>query len=394
MRILMVDNEFPPLGGGMGTANQALLQCYAQRSDLEIDLITSGLDGTHELEHFAKQIRIIKVPVWNRNIHHSTWRELLLFAVQAARKSLQYHRSRPYDFCFAWSTVPAGAVALAVQHFTALPYAVWVSGPDIPGFEQRYNLLYPFLSPIIRRVWRKATYVIAKCAGEMEMIHAIDHDVNLRFIPNGVDLKIFRPGPVIPDDGPLNVICVARLIERKGQDQLIKAVKRLSDEGFDVTLSLVGTGDSQPWYKDYARRMGVQDRVRFEGYVPREQINSYYDHAHVFALPSFNEGMSLAALEAMATGLPLLVTRTGGTEELVQEGVNGFTFAWKDNDQLTSHLRILVKDRALARRMGAMSRARAASFGWDEIAAGFLDLFNQMPLGSAIQKPLYLRQKS
>jgi glycosyltransferase involved in cell wall biosynthesis len=140
--------------------------------------------------------------------------------------------------------------------------------------------------------------------------------------------------------------------------------------------------------------MGVQDRVRFEGYVPREQINSYYDHAHVFALPSFNEGMSLAALEAMATGLPLLVTRTGGTEELVQEGVNGFTFAWKDNDQLTSHLRILVKDRALARRMGAMSRARAASFGWDEIAAGFLDLFNQMPLGSAIQKPLYLRQKS
>ncbi|MGH7796366.1 MAG: glycosyltransferase, partial [Candidatus Binatia bacterium] len=324
--MLMLDNEFPPLGGGMGTANQALLECYARNSDLEIDLITSALGGRQQVEQFSKRIRIIKVPVWNRNIHHSTVRELLFYAAQALRTSLQYHRVRPYDFCFAWSTVPAGAVALALQRCTALPYAVWVSGPDIPGFEQRYNRLYPVLSPVIRRVWRKATYVVAKCAGEMEMIRSIENAVNLRFIPNGVDLMVFRPGSVIPDGGPLHVICVARLIERKGQDQLIEAVKRLSDEGFDVILSLVGTGDAQAQYEDQARRMGIRDRVRFAGYVPREQINAYYNQAHVFVLPSFNEGMSLAALEAMAAGLPLVLTRTGGTEELVEEAVNGFTF--------------------------------------------------------------------
>jgi glycosyltransferase involved in cell wall biosynthesis len=117
--------------------------------------------------------------------------------------------------------------------------------------------------------------------------------------------------------------------------------------------------------------------VSFAGYVPRGQINAYYNRAHVFALPSFNEGMSLAALEAMATGLALVVTRTGGTEELVEEGVNGFTFEWEDGDRLTNHLRTFAKDRALARRMGAISRARVASFSWDEIAKAFSELFIQ-----------------
>lgn len=374
----MLDNEFPPLGGGMGTVNQALLECYARRSDLEIDLITSALGGRREVEQFAERIRIIKVPVWNKNIHHCTSRELLLYAAQALRTSLKYHHARPYDFCFAWSTLPAGGVALALHRFTALPYAVWVSGPDIPGFERRYKFLYPFLSPIIRQVWRRATDVVAKCAGEMEMIRSVDNAVNLTFIPNGVNLTVFRPGTVIPDDGPLHVICVARLIERKGQDQLIVAVNRLAHEGYDVILSLVGTGDSHQQYENLARRLGVQDRIRFAGYVPRETINSHYSAAHVFALPSYNEGMSLAALEAMAAGLPLVVTRTGGTEELVEEGVNGFAFDWADSDQLTNCLRLFAKDRGLTRQMGAASHSRAASFSWDLIADRFLELFKKI----------------
>jgi phosphatidylinositol alpha-1,6-mannosyltransferase len=145
-----------------------------------------------------------------------------------------------------------------------------------------------------------------------------------------------------------------------------------------VVLSLVGTGDSQPEYERHAQRLGIQDRVVFTGYVPREEIYAHYNKAHVFVLPSYNEGMSLAALEAMAAGLPLVVTRTGGTEELVEQGVNGFAFEWTDGDTLTSHLRSFAKDRALARCMGAHSRARAASFSWDEIAARFLDLFGQI----------------
>ena len=92
-------------------------------------------------------------------------------------------------------------------------------------------------------------------------------------------------------------------------------------------------------------------------------------------LPSFYEGMALAALEALSSGLPLVVTRTGGTADLVEEGVNGLTYEWGDVSTLTAHLRHLTTDRALARRLGAASRLRAARFGWEAIAATYQQLF-------------------
>lgn len=391
MRILMLDNEFPPLGGGMGTVNHALLKCYAQ-TPVEIDLITAALGGREEIEQFADNIRIIKLPVWNKNIHHSTARELLLFAIQALPRSFKYHRVRPYDFCLAWSTLPAGAVALALKRLASLPYAVWVSGPDIPGFEQRYRYLYPVLTPIIRSIWQDATHVIAKCAGEVEMIKGVSNGINVDLIPNGVDLHVFQPSETIRIDGSLHIVCVARLIERKGQHHLIDAVKKLTDAGVDVLLSLVGTGDSQKDYERQVCRLNIHNRVRFIGYVPREEINRYYNEADVFALPSYNEGMSLAVLEAMAAGLPVVVTRTGGTTELVDDGVNGFVFDWADVEALTNHLRVIAGDRVLARRMGAASRIRAGDFAWEAIANRFLKLCrDELVSGSQTAKSAFHR---
>ncbi len=221
MRLLMLNNEFPPLGGGTGTVNQAILQRLADVSDLEIDLITSALGHQYEQEQFAGRVCIHKVPVSNRNIHHSSNRELLTFAARALAYALRRQRARPYDFCFAWSAVPAGGVALALRRMSGLRYLVRVCGPDIPGFEQRYGPLYPILKPIIRSIWHGAEMTVAKCAGEAEMIRRVDRSVNITLVPNGVDLTAFPPGNAIPDAGPLRLLCVARLIGRKGQQHLI-----------------------------------------------------------------------------------------------------------------------------------------------------------------------------
>ncbi len=385
MRILMLDNEFPPLGGGMGTANQALLRRFARHPELEIDLITAALGGKSEEEQFSDRIQIYKVPVWNRNIHHSSNRELLTYAALALPLAWRLQRQRGHDFCFAWSTVPAGGVAWALQLLAGLPYLVWVSGPDIPGFELRYRHIYPFLKPVDRAIWRRADVVVAKCQGELDMIESLASSQPVTMIPNGVDPELFQPGPPIPDDGPLEVLCVGRLIERKGQHHLIEATKRLTSEGIDVVLHLVGAGDSQREFEALASRLGIGDRVRFAGFVPRSEIGSHFSSAHVFASPSYCEGMSIAVLEAMAAGLPVVVTRTGGTDEMVQEGENGLTFEWADVDALAGHLRLLATDRAAARQMGAAARARALRFSWDAIAQRYLDLFPEVgsPAASA-----------
>jgi glycosyltransferase involved in cell wall biosynthesis len=373
----MLDNEFPPLGGGMGTVNLALFNQFSQLPDIEIDLVTAALDGHSEQTTFSDRIHIYKVPVWNRNIHHSTNRELILYAIQALNKASWLHHTRRYDFCFSWSALPAGAVALLLYYLVGLPYLVWVSGPDIPGFERRYQRLYPIFLPLIRSVWVNARTLIAKCPEEADMIHASAPSIEVTIIPNGVDLEGFSPGLTFPDDGPFQVICVARLIERKGQHHLIQAVKQLADQGIDVYVSLVGTGDSKDDYHRVAHDLGVEDRIKFLGYVPREKIAEYYRTSHCFVLPSFNEGMALAALEAMASGLPLILTRTGGTDNLVKDGVNGYTFIWADTTALASHLRHLALDRGLLRRMGEESRKLAQPFSWEMIARSYMDLFTQ-----------------
>lgn len=377
MRILMLDNEFPPLGGGMGTVNQALFKIYAGQPDLQIDLVTAALGSRLETELFAPNIRMYKVPVLNGNLHHSSNRELLMYAAQALPMARNLHRGQAYDVCLAWSVLPAGAVALALKRSLGLPYVVWVSGPDIPGFERRYRAIYPLLTPMIRATWRGAASVIAKCDEEVTMIRRVDDAVDPAIIPNGVDLDHFQPGPPIPDGGPLRVICVARLIERKGQHHLIEAVRRLAAEGVAVELELVGTGDAEAGLRRQAQAAGVASRVSFAGYVAREEINACFRGAHVFALPSFNEGLALAALEALASGMPLVLSRTGGTADLVAEGVNGLTFDWADLDALTAHLRLLATDRARARQMAAASRGRAERFGWATIAGQFLELMRQ-----------------
>jgi glycosyltransferase involved in cell wall biosynthesis len=168
---------------------------------------------------------------------------------------------------------------------------------------------------------------------------------------------------------------VARLIERKGQAVLLDAVERLARRGAEVVLELVGTGDALGAYRERARALAIGDRVCFTGYVPREKIAARYAAAHVFVLPSYNEGMSVATLEAMAAGLPIVTTKTGGTEELVEESVNGFVFEPGDVPALTSHLSRLAGDRGLARRMGKASRIRAEGFSWEAVAQKYLSLF-------------------
>ena len=195
---------------------------------------------------------------------------------------------------------------------------------------------------------------MAKCAGEAAMIRAVDGDTIPALISNGVDPEVFQPGKPVPDAGPLRLICVGRLIERKGQRYLIEAVKRLVDEGLDIELELVGIGDGQAAISSRVLELGLAGRVKLSGYVPRDEIAGHYAAAHVFVLPSYNEGMSVATLEAMAAGLPIVATRTGGTMELISDEVNGFTFEWADTETLVRFLRRLATNRALARRMGAV----------------------------------------
>lgn len=371
----MFDNEFPPLGGGTGVVNFHLLQEMARHPDVTVDLVTSSRSrSAYETERFAERITIYKVPVDNRNIHHATNRELLRYSRRGLCLAWRLMKEHRYDVSFAFAGVPAGAISYLLRLTHGLPYVLSLQGPDVPWFEARYNYLYPVLTPLLTRVWRRAGAVTAISAEQERLAHRTMPELTLVTIPNGVDTTLFMPAPV-ESRRVFTIVCVARLIERKGQQYLLEAFARLREGCVKpLRLTFVGTGDAEPQLRQAADRLHVADAVTFAGFVPRERMPAVYREADVFVLPSQQEGMSIALLEAMAAGLPVIVTDTGGTAELVSEGENGEIVPWADVQALTRALHGSLNAEDRRRRMGRESRKRAMQFGWPVLAARYLDL--------------------
>ncbi len=375
-KILMFNNEFPPLGGGTGTVNLELFNILKNNKDIKIDLITSSGNAKKEFLQFSENIRIIKFPVGKKNIHHASNTELLRYIVKASFGAFKYNKKEKYDFIFVWSSVPAGFPALLLKIFKNVPYIVRIGGPDIPGFENRYKFVYKIISPIIKLIWRKAEFLTVKCKTEKEMIKAINDKLIIKTIYNGVDDRKFIPKNKKLSEN-LKLICSARLIKRKGQYTLIEAISNLKKQGIPIFVDFVGNGDEREAYIKYAKDKDVSEQIIFSAYVPREKMPEKYQSADVFVLPSFNEGMSNALLEAMACGLPAVVTDVGGTEELVDEK-NGFVFQAGNVNELVKILKHLHTNKQIIEQLGKSSRKKAEQFNWRSIADEYMKLFNNI----------------
>ncbi|MCK5571530.1 MAG: glycosyltransferase, partial [Bacteroidetes bacterium] len=227
----MLDNEFPPLGGGTGVVNYHLLSEFASYQDVYVDLVTSSRSrSTFEKERFADRIMLYKVPVDNRNIHHSTNRELLRYSWRAMHQCRRMIRDTAYDLSFAFAPVPAGAISFALHRLAKIPYIVSLQGPDVPGFEARYAALYPFLKPILRRIWREASFVTAISGEHRALANRFMPKQEIAVIYNGVDTELFSPPAEGHSSADVRIICVGRLIERKGQDHLLRAFSLIRQE--------------------------------------------------------------------------------------------------------------------------------------------------------------------
>jgi glycosyltransferase involved in cell wall biosynthesis len=379
MRLLMLDNEFPPLGGGTGVVNYYLMKEFDAQG-IACDLVTSSRTrNRYEQERFGTCGHIYKVPVDNRNIHHSTNIELLRYTARGFYQSLQLVRQYRYDACLAFAGVPAGGISWALRMLTGLPYVLSLQGPDVPGFEQRYARLYPILKPAIKLIWRNASVVTAISRGHASLAQQTMPALPIIIIPNGVDLDQFTPSIREPSD-VVTIVCIGRLIERKGQHHLLDAIALLRERGLGhrVNLVLVGTGDMENALRQQCDKLGLNAAVTFAGFCDQSTVSRIYRQADIFVLPSFNEGMSIALLEAMSAGLPVIVTDTGGTAELVRE--NGIIIPWADPAALANAIEAMLEQPAKRIQMGKASRQIATQFSWGNCATAYLNLLAQCAL--------------
>jgi len=198
-------------------------------------------------------------------------------------------------------------------------------------------------------------------------------------ISNGVDLGRFvHPTPEARaalrrrllgdvDDGLVVCCTVARLSAQKGLDVLIDSVAILRRRGTTprARFFIVGDGELREQLEAQIARLDVGDEVHMVGARPPDEVPDWLACADVFVLPSHYEGMSLAVLEAMATGLPVVVSRVSGTAELVPDAEHGSVVEPGDAEGLADAVIALLGDPERRRRMGERAGEHARSFSWD-----------------------------
>lgn len=357
----MLNYEFPPLGGGAANANYHLLREFADRADLAVDLVTSSPERYRE-EKFADNSLVYRLNVNKSGVHYWTQREILRYSWKAYRKSRELHRD--YDLVHAWFGIPSGMIA----RLLGVPYIVALRGSDVPGYNERFTWQYALLRPIIRKVWRDAEAVIAN-SEDLRELALETADIPIEVIPNGVDVDAFEP--TYHDRDSLHLLCVARLIERKGIRHLIEGVADL-----DVQLTIVGEGEKEAELRALAASLGVDDQVTFVGHVPHAKIHEYYEAADVFVLPSNNEGMSNTVLEAMAAGVPIVVTDTGGTKELVDG--NGIVVPKQSATGIAQAIAHYQDNRELILEHGEVSRKIATKMSWSNVAEQYDNVYDRI----------------
>ena len=173
--------------------------------------------------------------------------------------------------------------------------------------------------------------------------------------------------------GEKQILCVGSLIERKGVDLLLEAVKGIRE---DFILALAGSGPEENHLRKLARELGIEDRVKFLGFLSREELKKEYAKSVVFVLPTRQDCFALVILEAMCAGLPVVCSRyADGAYDLVEDGKNGYIVDPYDKEQLCGCIRALLHDEKLAGRMGEYSQHILDRFSFAQVSKGFWDAF-------------------
>jgi len=374
MKILMLNYEFPPIGGGAANAHLRLLRQYAEKSDLRVDVLTSAPKPGFVAEKFSENITIHKVGIHKKDLHF--WRkvEVIEWLARARPRYRRLLRENDYDLAHAFSGFPTGW--LCYRAAGRLPYIISLRGSDVPGQHARLQLEYKILAPVFRAIWRNAASIVACSERLKNRALRFMPSVSIDVIPNGVELDRFSPAQGDEEPEMLKLLTVGRLSVTKRVEMLVDAVEILHKDGCKACLAIAGGGQLEQQLRESVSGKDLRDIVKIAGRVEPEKMPQVYRDSDIFVSASAQEGMSNAMLEAMASGLPIITTRCEGVEELITD--NGVIVENANAESIAAAIKRLADNPKARKEMAVAARSRAQRFTWSRVAGEYLDLYEKL----------------
>ncbi|MPY98647.1 MAG: glycosyltransferase [Actinophytocola sp.] len=378
-RTLLVTNDFPPRPGGI----QAYLHALASRvraDDLVVYAPSWDREGARHTDFDARQpFEVVRHPT-----------SLMLPTPDVLARASDLLRTRRLDSVWFGAAAPLALLTPALRRAGAERVLACTHGHEV-GWS-----MLPGARGALRCIGTDCdvvTYVSKYTRGRFAS--AFGPMAGLEYLPSGVDPDFFRPDAGAREEirrrhglaSRPTIVCVSRLVPRKGQDMLVRALPEIRRRVPDAALLLVGGGPYRKRLRELAEAHGVADDVVLTGSVPWPELPAHYAAGDVFAMPARTrgkgldvEGLGIVYLEASATGLPVVAGRSGGAPETVLDEVTGHVVDGRDVEQLTDTLAALLADPARARRMGEAGRAWVRdNWRWDQLAHRLAGLLSGEP---------------
>ncbi len=397
MRVLLLNYEYPPYGGGAGVATEALARTLAS-SGVTVDVVTAGDESSRESVQVGKgtapqdgRLNVHRVRARRTSVHQAGMRDAASYLVAAMPVVRRLVRAERYDAVHFFFSLPTGAM-LPFLDLQGIPVIVSLRGSDVPGYDSHNLTLeraHRVLKPLTRWIWRRAHRVVPVCESLGRLARQTLRDLDYTVIPNGVDLERFHPAAVRRYRNPDRIRClaVARLVERKGLDHLLRAIASLERGRYE--LEIVGSGPGEHVLRELVATLGLDGLVTFSGSLDRATVARRFREADLFTLASVEEAFGNVFAEALASGLPIVGTTVGGIPELVKDGVHGHLVPPGDPRALAAAIRKLGENPALRAEMSRRNREHAeTTLSWERIGARYLSLYGGVRVRAQARSPL------
>ena len=358
LKILYLNYEYPPMGGGAGNATHQTAKQMAARGH-QVHVVTSRFDQQANVENDAG-VTIHRVFSRRKSIHEAGLFGALTFLFGGFFELRRLARLNDYDVYHFYFGLPTGVLALYVRFVLKKRYVLALRGSDVPGYDKtRWYLrrLHAIVSPLTRQVWCNASAVTALSDSLKALAEESAPKLKIHVIGNGIDPQLFPAKPVSAHWGPIRLLCVSRLVQRKGLEHMLAALRELQQD--DVTLDIVGTGECEHQIAALVERLDLKDCVNLVGYVPRNELYIHYHQADIFVLPSLSESFGQVLLEAMACALPVVASRVGGIPETLDDEHGGILIEPANSQAISDAVSRLASDPVLRQKMANYNRWKA-----------------------------------
>lgn len=379
LHILILNYEYPPLGGGAGIVTQHLANEFLIKGH-QVTVVTTWFAG--EPEYFSENnLTIIRLKSKRKHTYVSNPTEMFSWILHAKNYFKERIHESNFDVCLANFTLPGGAVAAYLKRICNLPYIILSHGHDIPWFSPKQMFFWHLLCyPVIKfLLLNSSSNILLTNQLKQKADEFIGKERAFKnfVIPNGLLSFNLRKG-FDAEDKMLQALYVGRLVEQKDPLTVVKSFRNIQRQGIPIHLKIIGDGILKKQIEDYIFKHQIKN-IEVLGKISQSSVMEAYTKAHLIIAPSREEAMSLSILEAISCGLYIFATQVSGNRDVIIEDINGNFVEYGNVDDISAKIVNFYKEKFLKNYQypELMMKYMIQNYSWESTSEKYITVFQK-----------------